>query len=50
MIEELDVAHSIYEVPLDLQREKLDELVCKLSRPERRLPNLDRMAEDAPTG
>ncbi|HUJ11995.1 MAG TPA: CTP synthase [Verrucomicrobiae bacterium] len=29
VIEELDVAHSIYEVPLDLRGENLDELVCK---------------------
>ncbi|HEY8966944.1 MAG TPA: CTP synthase [Candidatus Methylacidiphilales bacterium] len=29
VIEEMDVNHSIYEVPLMLEREKLDELVCK---------------------
>jgi CTP synthase len=29
VIEELDVAHSIYEVPLDLRAENLDELVCR---------------------
>jgi CTP synthase len=29
VIEELDVAHSIYEVPLDLRAEKLDEIVCR---------------------
>lgn len=29
VIEEKDVEHSIYEVPLMLQRERLDELVCK---------------------
>ena len=29
VIEEIDVEHSIYEVPLMLQREKMDELVCK---------------------
>ena len=29
VIEEIDVEHSIYEVPLMLQREKLDELVCQ---------------------
>ncbi len=29
VLEELDVAHSIYEVPLELQREKLDDLVCR---------------------
>ncbi|ACD83010.1 CTP synthase (UTP-ammonia lyase) [Methylacidiphilum infernorum V4] len=37
VIEELDVQHTIYEVPLMLQKEKLDELVCrhlKLELPE----------------
>ena len=29
VIEEMDVEHSIYEVPMMLQREKLDELVCR---------------------
>lgn len=29
VIEEQDVAHTIYELPLVLQKEKLDELVCK---------------------
>ncbi|MDE2680980.1 MAG: CTP synthase [Verrucomicrobiota bacterium] len=29
VIEEMDVEHSIYEVPLMLQREKMDELVCE---------------------
>src|SRR6266403_1408549 len=30
VIEEKDVDHSIYEVPLMLQRERLDDLVCRL--------------------
>jgi CTP synthase len=30
VIEEKDVDHSIYEVPLMLQRERVDEIVCKL--------------------
>ncbi|MHB9009008.1 MAG: CTP synthase [Limisphaerales bacterium] len=30
VIEEKDVDHSIYEVPLMLQRERMDELVCRL--------------------
>jgi CTP synthase len=30
VIEEKDVEHSIYEVPLMLQRERLDDLVCRL--------------------
>jgi len=29
VIEELDVAHSIYEVPIDLQKERMDELACR---------------------
>ena len=29
VIEEMDVAHSIYEVPLMLQKEKLDDIVCR---------------------
>jgi CTP synthase len=32
VIEEKDVEHSIYEVPLMLQRERLDELICDLLR------------------
>jgi CTP synthase len=32
VIEEKDVDHSIYEVPLMLQRERLDDLVCDLLR------------------
>ncbi len=30
VIEEKDVDHSIYEVPLMLQRERMDDIVCKL--------------------
>ncbi|MES2307759.1 MAG: CTP synthase, partial [Verrucomicrobiota bacterium] len=32
VIEEQDVAHTIYELPLVLQRERMDSLVCKLLR------------------
>lgn len=32
VIEEKDVEHSIYEVPLMLQRERLDDLICRLLR------------------
>ncbi len=32
VIEEKDVDHTIYELPLMLQRERLDELVCQLLR------------------
>jgi CTP synthase len=32
VVEEKDVDHSIYEVPLMLQRERLDELVCEILR------------------
>ncbi len=34
VIEEKDVDHSIYEVPLMLQRERVDDLVCRLLRLE----------------
>jgi CTP synthase len=30
VIEEMDVEHTIYELPLMLQRERVDDLVCKL--------------------
>ena len=30
VIEEKDVEHTIYELPLMLQRERVDELVCRL--------------------
>ena len=33
VIEELDVAHSIYEVPIDLQKENVDDLVCRKTNP-----------------
>src|SRR5262245_26150730 len=36
VIEEKDVDHSIYEVPLMLQRERLDDLVCRLLHLETR--------------
>ncbi|MCX7865918.1 CTP synthase [Limisphaera sp. VF-2] len=32
VVEEKDVDHTIYEVPLMLQRERVDELVCRLLR------------------
>jgi CTP synthase len=32
VIEEMDVAHTIYEVPLMLQKERLDDLVCRCLR------------------
>jgi CTP synthase len=34
VIEEKDVDHTIYEVPLMLQRERMDDLVCRLLRLE----------------
>ncbi|MEW6302921.1 MAG: CTP synthase [Verrucomicrobiota bacterium] len=40
VIEEKDVEHSIYEVPLMLQRERLDDLVCKLLHLETPLANM----------
>ena len=33
VIEEKDVDHSIYEVPLMLQRERMDDLVCQSAAP-----------------
>ncbi|MGA2603011.1 MAG: CTP synthase [Verrucomicrobiia bacterium] len=46
VIEELDVAHSIYEVPLDLRTENVDELVCRylgLDAPARPLTDWEHM-------
>jgi CTP synthase len=40
VIEEKDVEHSIYEVPLMLQRERLDELVCKFLHMEAKVPDM----------
>src|SRR6266446_4886608 len=40
VVEEMDVEHSIYEVPLMLQRERLDDLVCNLLRLDAPPPNM----------
>jgi len=40
VIEEKDVDHSIYEVPLMLQRERVDELVCRLLHLDAPQPNM----------
>jgi len=40
VIEEQDVDHSIYEVPLMLQRERADDLVCKLLHLDVPHPNM----------
>src|ERR687891_1691861 len=40
VIEEIDVEHSIYEVPLMLQRERLDDLVCRLLQIDTPLANM----------
>src|SRR5213596_2837040 len=40
VIEEKDVDHSIYEVPLMLQRERVDELVCTMLRLDTPQPNM----------
>src|SRR2546422_2070085 len=40
VIEEKDVEHSIYEVPLMLQRERLDDLVCDRLRLDAPAPNM----------
>lgn len=42
VIEARDVKNSIYEVPLKLHEEKLDDLVCKLLRIEAHPPDLTR--------
>src|SRR5260221_440788 len=40
VIEEKDVDHSIYEVPLMLQRDRVDELVCRLLDLHTPVPNM----------
>ena len=40
VIEEKDVEHSIYEVPMMLRREKVDDLVCKHLRLRNRRPDM----------
>jgi CTP synthase len=48
VIEELDVAHSIYEVPIDLRAENVDELVCRylgLDAPAKPLTDWEKMLE-----
>jgi CTP synthase len=40
VIEEKDVDHSIYEVPLMLQRERVDDLVCRLLHLTTPVPNM----------
>src|SRR5712671_4663983 len=45
VIEEKDVDHSIYEVPLMLQRERVDELVCRLLHLDTPQPNMSHWQE-----
>src|SRR5213082_438192 len=45
VIEEKDVDHSIYEVPLMLQRERMDDLVCNLLRLDAPAANMSRWQE-----
>src|SRR5437899_6762756 len=45
VIEEKDVDHSIYEVPLMLQRERVDELVCQLLRLDAPAANMSHWQE-----
>src|ERR1051326_5853484 len=45
VLEEKDVDHSIYEVPLMLQRERLDDLVCRLLRLDTPLANMSHWQE-----
>src|SRR6476660_6932225 len=45
VIEEKDVDHSIYEVPLMLQRERVDDLVCQQLHLDTPLPNMTHWQE-----
>jgi CTP synthase len=45
VIEEKDVDHSIYEVPLMLQRDRLDDLVCRLLHLDTPQPNMTHWQE-----
>src|SRR5437016_6284021 len=45
VIEEIDVEHSIYEVPLMLQRERMDDLICRLLRLDTPLPDMSHWQE-----
>jgi len=45
VIEEKDVDHSIYEVPLMLQRERMDDLVCRLLHLDTPAPNMTHWQE-----
>jgi CTP synthase len=45
VIEEKDVDHSIYEVPLMLQRERLDDLVCRQLHLDTPVPNMSHWQE-----
>src|SRR5438876_3419746 len=45
VIEEKDVDHSIYEVPLMLQRERMDDLVCNLLRLDAPAANMSHWQE-----
>ena len=49
VIEEKDIKHSIYEVPIELQKQKLDDLILKLlnvDAPEATLSSWKRMISD----
>src|ERR1700677_4791602 len=45
VIEEKDVDHSIYEVPLMLQRERMDDLICRLLHLTTPAPNMTHWQE-----
>src|SRR5437588_1874034 len=45
VIEEKDVDHSIYEVPLMLQRERVDDLVCRQLQLDTRAPDMTHWQE-----
>ena len=44
VIEEIDVVHSVYELPLTLHREKMDALVCSMLKLETKEPDFTRWA------
>jgi CTP synthase (UTP-ammonia lyase) len=49
VIEERDVEHTIYEVPLTLHAEGLDQLVCDLLHLETPEPDLERLEKISST-
>ena len=44
VIEDIDVVHSVYELPLMLHRENMDDLVCSMLKLETTEPDFTRWA------